>query len=392
MRGSSVAGCSIVPGATTKHGSDFVAGKRSWRRKPAGCATTRRPSRRSSRAWSASSCARTSSCLPRAPLRARRAAADFHRGLSALGHDADRAGAREPHRSARGRRAVRSSRELRQFSLQQFCRAASRSRRTWPHLDGGQALRRRAVSRLLPRARRSSTACSSRASVTSPTRCRSTRSGCRCSRMAFPDAPIVRVRAPSAGRVRLDAVATTSTHGFNCGYRIEDTCHHLAAVHRLDEHYARELGCRRVHAALRALRRRPARRDRAAARVMSALPFEPACLRFHENPRYAPTPSYAQVTEQLNDRSIGRHRPYAEQLASVQPCWRRSSRPGSSTPEPLATAGGAEALARRAFPIRTSAGRRRSTRGRCRRSRAAAARSAGVLHDLLVGQVHARRT
>ena len=45
------------------------------------------------------------------------------------------------------------------------------------------------------------------------------------------------------------------------------------------------------------------------------LPFEPACLSFHENPRYAPTPSYAQVTQQLNDRSIGRHRHYAAQLA-----------------------------------------------------------------------------
>ena len=45
------------------------------------------------------------------------------------------------------------------------------------------------------------------------------------------------------------------------------------------------------------------------------LPFDEACLRFHENRRYAPTPSYAQVTEKLNDRSIGRHKHYAQQLA-----------------------------------------------------------------------------
>jgi hypothetical protein len=44
------------------------------------------------------------------------------------------------------------------------------------------------------------------------------------------------------------------------------------------------------------------------------LPFEKACLKFHENRRYAPTPSYAQVTEKLNDRSIGRYRHYAQQL------------------------------------------------------------------------------
>jgi hypothetical protein len=49
------------------------------------------------------------------------------------------------------------------------------------------------------------------------------------------------------------------------------------------------------------------------------LELEPACLSFHENPRYAPTPSYAQVTQQLNDRSIGRHRHYAAQLAPFAP-------------------------------------------------------------------------
>jgi hypothetical protein len=44
------------------------------------------------------------------------------------------------------------------------------------------------------------------------------------------------------------------------------------------------------------------------------LAFEQTCLQFHENRRYAPTPSYAQVTEKLNDRSIGRYRHYAQQL------------------------------------------------------------------------------
>jgi hypothetical protein len=42
-------------------------------------------------------------------------------------------------------------------------------------------------------------------------------------------------------------------------------------------------------------------------------------LSFHENPRYAPTPSYAQVTEKLNDRSIGRHRHYRLELAPFMP-------------------------------------------------------------------------
>jgi hypothetical protein len=49
------------------------------------------------------------------------------------------------------------------------------------------------------------------------------------------------------------------------------------------------------------------------------LPFEDACLRFHENRRYAPTPSYAQVAEPLTDTSINRHQHYAQQLQPYRP-------------------------------------------------------------------------
>ena len=43
--------------------------------------------------------------------------------------------------------------------------------------------------------------------------------------------------------------------------------------------------------------------------------FDPACLRFHENRRHAPTPSDAQVSQPLNDRSVGRWKHYAQHLA-----------------------------------------------------------------------------
>ena len=42
--------------------------------------------------------------------------------------------------------------------------------------------------------------------------------------------------------------------------------------------------------------------------------FDPRCLAFHENRRYARTASYAQVTEKLYDRSRFRHRHYLEHL------------------------------------------------------------------------------
>ena len=85
-------------------------------------------------------------------------------------------------------------------------------------------------------------------------------------RMAFPHAKIVRVlRHPLD--VCVSMLANNMTHGFNCGYRIEDIVHHLLAVSDLDEHYAREARWpSELAAALRALRRGPARRDGAAAR------------------------------------------------------------------------------------------------------------------------------
>ena len=45
------------------------------------------------------------------------------------------------------------------------------------------------------------------------------------------------------------------------------------------------------------------------------LDYDPACLRFHENPRHAPTPSYGQVSRPLNARSVNRWTAYREFLA-----------------------------------------------------------------------------
>ncbi|HEY7642966.1 MAG TPA: sulfotransferase, partial [Steroidobacteraceae bacterium] len=135
-------------------------------------------------------------------------------------------------------------------------------------------------------------------------------------RMAFPQAKIVRVlRHPLD--VCVSMLANNMTHGFNCGYRIEDIVHHLLAVSDLDAHYARELAADelKLH-----YERFIAEQRGETVRLLDhlGLDLEPACLSFHENPRYAPTPSYAQVTQQLNDRSIGRHRHYAQQLQPFQ--------------------------------------------------------------------------
>ena len=65
-------------------------------------------------------------------------------------------------------------------------------------------------------------------------------------RMAFPNAKIVHVMRHPLD-VCVSMMANHFTHGFNCGYRIEDIVHHLVAVSDLVEHYRTELGHRRFH-------------------------------------------------------------------------------------------------------------------------------------------------
>ncbi|HEV7715077.1 MAG TPA: sulfotransferase, partial [Steroidobacteraceae bacterium] len=136
-------------------------------------------------------------------------------------------------------------------------------------------------------------------------------------RMAFPDAKVIHVKRHPLD-VCVSMMANNFTHGFNCGYRIEDIVHHLGAVDDLVDHYRTGLGFEDF-----TLRYETLVADQAGEtqRLLDylGLPFEPGCLRFHENRRYAPTPSYAQVTEKLNDRSLGRHAHYAEALRPFRP-------------------------------------------------------------------------
>jgi Tfp pilus assembly protein PilF len=136
-------------------------------------------------------------------------------------------------------------------------------------------------------------------------------------RMSFPESRIVHVvRHPLD--VCVSVMSNNLTHGFNCGYRIVDTVHHLAAVFDLVEHYRREL--RLDEHVLKYETFVGAQREQ-TRRLLEylGLPFEETCLRFHENRRHAPTPSYAQVTEKLNDRSLDRYRHYAQHLKPFLP-------------------------------------------------------------------------
>lgn len=136
-------------------------------------------------------------------------------------------------------------------------------------------------------------------------------------KMAFPRAPIIRaVRHPLD--VCVSMLSNHFTHGFNCGYRLPDIAAHLAAMFDLMEHYGRELQPQELIVRYEEL---VDDQEGVIRRLLAymGLPFDEACLRFHENPRYAATPSYAEVSEKLHGRSLGRYRHYAAQLRECLP-------------------------------------------------------------------------
>jgi tetratricopeptide (TPR) repeat protein len=131
-------------------------------------------------------------------------------------------------------------------------------------------------------------------------------------RLCFPEARVVRVvRHPLD--VLVSVLSHDMTHGSNCGYRIGDAARHMRLIHRQIAAYSRA-GLRiDLHLRYEDL---VADQSGETARLMDCLGLavEPRQIAFHREARIAPTPSYAQVQEPLNARSIDRWRHYAAEL------------------------------------------------------------------------------
>lgn len=132
-------------------------------------------------------------------------------------------------------------------------------------------------------------------------------------RLAFPKAPVIRmVRHPLD--VAVSILSHNLTHGKNSGFAMDSIIAHMIAQHDLDAHYDAMLEQPPLIVRYEDF---VAHQEAETRRVLDycGLAFDDACLRFHENRRHAPTPSYSQVSKPLNDRSIGRWRNYVRQLA-----------------------------------------------------------------------------
>ena len=132
-------------------------------------------------------------------------------------------------------------------------------------------------------------------------------------RMAFPASPVIHL-----ARNRLDTAVSILfnklNHGFHCGYRMEDTLHHLDAVRSLVAHYRQQFEARLLEIEYEQLVSDGEAHIRRALEYIG-LEFEPGCLTFWESRRYVATPSYGQVHRALSTESVDRHRNYLRHLS-----------------------------------------------------------------------------
>jgi tetratricopeptide (TPR) repeat protein len=133
----------------------------------------------------------------------------------------------------------------------------------------------------------------------------------------FPRSPLIHLlRHPLD--VVLSVYSHHLTHGYFCAYALETIARHYVLVMDLVHHYRAQL----------AMRYLPVRYEDMVDDVEGNLrrildfigePFDERCVNFQENRRVPHTPSYAQVTEKVYDRSRFRYRHYLKHLEPVIP-------------------------------------------------------------------------
>ena len=135
--------------------------------------------------------------------------------------------------------------------------------------------------------------------------------------LVFPKAPVIHlIRHPLD--VALSVFANHMSHGFDCAAELGAIVRHYLLIADLMEHYRANLPLNYL-----AVRYEDLVDDQETwVRRMLAFigaDYDPRCLDFHENRRYARTASYAQVAEKLHGRSRYRYRAYLKELAPVIP-------------------------------------------------------------------------
>ena len=128
----------------------------------------------------------------------------------------------------------------------------------------------------------------------------------------FPHAPIIHVR-----RHPLDILTSNFsnflTHGFNQSFDVKTIAQHYVLIDGLVESYKEQLDLNYLEIRYEDLVADQEKHVRTMLDFVG-VEFDPRCLSFHENQRYARTASYAQVTQKLYDKSMYRYRHYRKHL------------------------------------------------------------------------------
>ena len=135
--------------------------------------------------------------------------------------------------------------------------------------------------------------------------------------LIFPRSPLIHIlRHPLD--VVLSVYSHHLTHGYFCAYALETIAQHYALVMDLVHHYRSQM----------ALRYLPVRYEDMVEDMSGSVrrmldfvgeSFDERCVNFQDNRRLPQTPSYAQVTQKLYDRSRFRYRHYGKHLEPVIP-------------------------------------------------------------------------
>ena len=138
--------------------------------------------------------------------------------------------------------------------------------------------------------------------------------------LVLPQAPLIHVvRHPLD--VVLSVFSNLMTYGYFCGASLESAARHYVLIADLVEHYRAQMKLNYCRVRYEDL----VEDHEASVRGLLdfvGVEFDPRCLEFHENRRYARTASARQVTEKLYTSSCYRHRNYRRELAAIEPILR----------------------------------------------------------------------
>jgi len=130
--------------------------------------------------------------------------------------------------------------------------------------------------------------------------------------LMFPRAPLIHVMRHPLD-IMMSVFSNNLTHGFQCAFALETAALHYRRTIELIEHYRAQMMLHYLPIHYEDI---VADQETSVRRMLDFIgePFDPACLSFHENRRYARTASYAQVSQRLYDRSRYRYRNYLKHL------------------------------------------------------------------------------